>query len=702
MLNNEQQILSIFEPNGLLDSQIKGFEPRLQQKEMVQSVLESIKNDHNLVVEAGTGTGKTFAYLVPMIKLGRKIVISTGTKNLQDQLTDRDIPFINIILSSNYKVACLKGRANYICQNKLNNIKKIEKKDEFKHLKIVLDSFLLEDDSGDISKISTNLLNEKDKLNLSKFVSKSTTCRGLKCPYSGSCYLREARKKAKESDLLIVNHSLFMSDFLVKKKTDTSMLPNVDSIIFDEAHRLPDVARKCFSTELTSKDLLDLSKELEEYLDIHYTLFETGDEDKPCSPNVETAVKKITSIYKSIELFTNSFCRNESIHLSIRDNANSTKEEPNSSLKEFILLDLMKDSIFVTQLKEFDLKLKTVIRDLSFYIVNYSNFIKDEDHTVELVYSQIKEFSSQFDRVLKDLANPNDDYLITILLNQKKFIIRKTPLDFSNKFADEVMNGLKHVVFTSATISVNKKFDSFTKTLGLNSSYTDFKIFDSPFDYVNQSRFYIPFNGLPSKEDPSGLRAAKVVSLAEPLLKIITGGFFFLSTNINVMNSIYYSLLKSKAIYGRKIYLQGKQSKLDIMRNIQIEKNSIVVATSSFWEGVDVKGLALSCVIIDRLPFPVYTDLYIRALRERQEKKEKGTAFMAIDIPRMVISLKQGVGRLIRSCSDYGVIVIADDRLNQGLSYVNKVLNDLPPFTRTNNLGEIASFWRNVYPKILK
>ena len=748
-----QKIINAFEPNGLLSKSIEGFEPREQQREMVASIIEAFDQSKDLVVEAGTGTGKTFAYLVPNMLTHKKMIISTGTKNLQDQLMERDVPIIkSIFCNKDYSIFCLKGRANYLCKLKQNKIAEAIDRgsspypsiphDELNDLYVKVENFLRQEPSGDLSKFS-----DVSNLGINKFRANSMSCAGDKCPFVDHCYFKLAREQAKTADLVIVNHSFFMSSVMVKEDFERDLLPPAEVIVFDEAHKLPEFARHAFSSSISLSDFQKQLDAFEEYIGIYaphllpkkqqgsFDFDELHINDKKCralitilKPLKEHLISFTDYLYRLINGQHNDR-HDEKPKLFLRDLADDLNvKNLIENFGENITKDYNKLRELTMQYCEPKMELSGAdsnqeLKDL----VNGFKELKDTFENIMGIFFPLeykKKFTNKIEPTPKEMVdydqaqsktqdkspeqefdpNARDQYFATLEMDfhedpktEKKkysFTISNIPIDFSQKFYNLVIKAKQRAIFTSATLMAGGSFANFAMKLGIKPEETIFKAYGSPFDYPRQGCLYIPSIGLASTNDFERVRAQKVVDLALPLLNIIDGGFFILCTSISVMNSVYY-LLRPKVSGKRPIFLQTNHAKIDIMRAVQTKRNSIVVATSSFWEGVDVKGKALSCVIIDRLPFANQADLLTKALSDDAIRKGQ-RPFMVVQLPQMLLAIKQGVGRLIRSCSDYGVVVIADDRLNSNKGYLSTLMNDLPPFKIVRNMDEVKSFWNGV------
>ncbi len=723
----EETILDIFREGGKLSSSAKFFKERQPQVYMVKAILAALRDKKHLVVEAGTGTGKTFAYLIPLLKLGKKIVVSTKTKNLQDQLADKDVSYLVSIFKDGYKVALLKGRENYLCMRQIYNYNP----DDFKtrhskgfeeiygpvpHLYYEqIKSFADHSLTGDISEFrySEQKLYEED-IYISRFVARSATCLGKKCNYFTNCFLNNARDAAQTADLVIVNHSLYLANVKIGLLSDGcfSMLPSdTDLVVFDEAHHLLDDVRNSFANEVKSSDVKEFIYLLNESLsnlrsalssNNNLSMEEQTEIENLFSFTAERLKKQVNDmildLYRCIRkivapISSNNFQlsaqnfkkKNEPYSCTLANVANSKEFFmicENACINLSVLMDDFKDKADDYKLFEDVSPILTILNKL---LEEFFDFI-----------SSIKSFTKK--------ENIHDIENVRIIKSSEKFFSFTTiPLDVADIFSRHVLQKKKSnnddidisskvpkFLFTSATLQVNRSFDNFTHKLGLSDYYTC--ALPSPFDYRKHSCIYIP-QQIPNGKEYGNSHIDSVVKFALPLILKISGGVLVLCTSNNAMNSIFYHLSKLKDTIKRNIYCQNDTNKAELIRTMQREKNSLVVATQSFWEGVDIRGSALSCVIIDRLPFKNNKDPLVDALNNYYQEKLGKSGFISYSLPEMIVNLKQGVGRLIRSEDDIGVIAIADHRISvDSTNYSNKIRRDLPPMRIVRNIEEMLNF----------
>ncbi|WP_427833533.1 ATP-dependent DNA helicase [Actinobacillus pleuropneumoniae] len=636
----DDKILHAFSEDGLLSSNIQGFRPRAAQLEMAQAVGRAVKFATPAVVEAGTGTGKTFAYLVPTLLSGKKTIVSTGSKNLQDQLFNRDLPTIQKALKYKGKVALLKGRANYLC---------LERLDQVVAMGVLGDKSVL----ADLSKVSkwhtstkTGDLSEcitiaEDSPILPQLVSTAESCLGSDCPHFKDCYVVQARRRAMEADVVVVNHHLFCADMAVKETGFGELIPEAELIIFDEAHQLPDIASQYFGQSLSSRQLFDICKDT----NIVY----------------RTELKDLAQLGKAAD------------HLQ-------------KTVQDFRLLMGTEGSIRGNLRELFnDQKVVGGLTKVSENIDFLSEVIKKSlgrSETLDKIFERLAEVKVQ----LKKLSDTSVvGYCYWYEANGRSFGLHITPLTVADKFGEQLKNQQIGWVFTSATLEVGGKFDHFCQRLGIENA--EQLVLQSPFDYANQSLLCVP-RYLPDTNKLHTLN--ELGKMLMPVIEANNGRCFLLCTSYFMMRGLADFLREHSNL---SVLLQGETSKARLLEKFIAEENSVLVATQSFWEGIDVRGDALSLVIIDKLPFTSPDEPLLRA-RMEDCRLQGGEPFNDIQIPEAVITLKQGVGRLIRDVTDRGVVIICDSRLVMR-NYGKTFLKSLPPSTRTRDLDKVIQFLKN-------
>ncbi|STO93672.1 ATP-dependent helicase [Haemophilus pittmaniae] len=632
-------IIDVFSIDGDLSRHIKGFRPRDEQLEMAQVVAEAIESKSTVIVEAGTGTGKTFAYLAPVLLAGKKTIISTGSKNLQDQLFNRDLPAIKKALGYSGKIALLKGRSNYLC---------LERLDQVIAQGVLGDKSVLTDlskvrrwnnstQSGDLSEC---IELAEDSPILPQLTSTSESCLGSDCPNYAECYIAKARKKALNADLVVVNHHIFFADMAVKENGFGELIPNAEAIIFDEAHQLPDIASQYFGQSLTSRQLFELCKDIN-------IVYRTELKDMQQLGNIADTLQKIIQDFRLLLGEGNQ-----------RGNWR----------------DLSKQSMVA---KAFNL-----LQEKLAFLSEVIKLVLGRSQTLDSIFERLEAIKVQLERLAETNVVGYCYWYETI---GRQFGLHITPLTVADKFGSQVANKEAAWIFTSATLAVGADFQHFCQRLGISPHKQ--KILPSPFNYCEQALLCVP-RYLPPTNRPNTLTALGEMLL--PLIEANQGRCFVLCTS--------YAMMRGLAEYFRaqselSILLQGESAKTQLLTQFVEEKHSVLVATSSFWEGVDVRGDALSLVIIDKLPFTAPDEPLLKA-RIEDCRLQGGDPFNDIQIPEAVIALKQGVGRLIRDVTDRGAVVICDNRLVTR-AYGETFLKSLPDAKRTRDLRKVVQFLQN-------
>ncbi|QLD33226.1 ATP-dependent DNA helicase [Mannheimia varigena] len=637
MTKYDDKILHAFSDDGLLSQNINGFRPRKAQLEMAQAVGKAVKFATPVVVEAGTGTGKTFAYLVPALLSGKKTIVSTGSKNLQDQLFNRDLPTIKTALKYKGKVALLKGRANYLCLERLEQVTAmgvLGDKSVLADLKKV-SKWQNSTKTGDLSECITIA---EDSPILPQLVSTTESCLGSDCPHFKDCYVVQARRKAMEADVVVVNHHLFCADMAVKETGFGELIPEAELVIFDEAHQLPDIASQYFGQSLSSRQLFDICKDT----NIVYRA-----ELKDVA-QLGKAADHLTKVVQDFRLLMGGEGQ-------IRGN----------------LRDLLRDKKVVDGL----VKVSENIEFLS-EVVKKS---LGRSETLDKIFERLAEVKVQLKKLMDTTVI---GYCYWYEANGRSFGLHITPLTVSDKFGEQLKNQQIGWVFTSATLEVGGTFDHFCQRLGIENA--EQLVLQSPFDYHNQSLLCVP-RYLPDTNKSHTFTA--LGQLLKPVIEANKGRCFLLCTSYYMMRGLADFLREHSSL---NVLLQGETSKSRLLEKFVKEDNAVLVATQSFWEGIDVRGDDLSLVIIDKLPFTSPDEPLLKA-RMEDCKLQGGDPFNDIQIPEAVITLKQGVGRLIRDVTDRGVVIICDSRLVMR-NYGQTFLKSLPPSKRTRDLNSVIQF----------
>lgn len=634
-LDNNLTIATVLEDKGKLSEIIDGFQTRQSQIEMANIIDQSINDSEHAVIEAGTGIGKSFAYLVPAFISGSKTLISTGTKNLQDQLYKKDIPIVRKAIAKGVKTALLKGRSNYACFYRINKYRSKRRFQTPQMTRLFNDLSNWTESSvvGDIAEFSK--LPERDSLWFFA-TSNSENCLGQECPDYDQCFVLKARKNAFDADIVVINHHLFFSDLALRENGFGELLPDMDMVIFDEAHQLPDIASHFFGQGITMRQITQLTKDI-----IDAQLME--------APGEKDLVSECYQLQKTAADF------------------------------RLVIGEFPQKGEW--QVFRNAPKLKQAISDLSDGFSNLSRLL-------EPASSRGKELLMCFERLdelvntLNSFIKADTDNVIWYEWNEQSFRLMVTPVDISNNFQTQIDRcQFRSQIYTSATLSSQKSFDYFNKRLGLNDIKS--QILESPFDYQKQSVLYLPQN-LPEPSSDQFLNA--FCDECIQLIQLYDGNTFVLFTS-------YWMMQRAAEVFRRRLknsfFVQGEQQRSDLLNQYLKTDQAVLLGTSSFWEGIDVKGDKLQCVIIDKLPFkspgePVYK-------KRLSVANQKGNAFMDIQIPEATIALKQGVGRLIRDVSDTGVVMLADSRLTKK-SYGEHILNSLPDMTRVNSFNEVKKF----------
>lgn len=617
-----------------------GYQPRQAQIDMAEAVTKAITSGGQCVAEAGTGTGKTFAYLVPAFKSKGKVVISTGSKALQEQLFHRDVPTLKKVLTSGKKVTLLKGRGNYLCPYRLSqHLSHVPTDDpDVMHQLAMVAKFASETQSGDLADCVGI---EEDAKVLPYVTSTADNCLGKECPDYQDCYIRKARLKAIDADVVVINHHLFFADMAVKDSGFAELIPTADSYIFDEAHQLPEIASDYFGETISTKALQALVNDIR-------VIYRS---DIPDMLQLGKTLNKLETSLADLRLVFN---------------ADGARGDWREALSNKPICDAM----------------HRVIANLDF-LYKVLKLCLDRSEKIEHPFEKIMQFKNQFERAF-DTAQTGFSYWFE---TTRRFLsIHITPLDVSNKFADIINTTQASFVFTSATLSVDNSLNHFSRSLGLKPS-AEF-IVDSPFDYQKQALLCLP-RYLPESRDD--LMPHALVKIAKQIINAAKGRTFLLFTSYRAMHLVYEGL--STALQY-PVFMQGQASKRIILEQFIRHGNAVLLGTASFWEGVDVRGETLSCVLIDKLPFASPDDPLLQA-RMRDAELQGLEPFEAIQLPQAVIALKQGVGRLIRDAQDRGVLIICDNRLVTR-KYGQTFLSSLPDMSRTRDLTKAIQFLENI------
>lgn len=609
---------------------------------MAESIARAIQNCTAFIAEAGTGTGKTFAYLVPALRAGGKVIVSTGTKTLQDQLFNKDLPMVRDVLKAPVKIALLKGRANYVCPYHLERA-------------LAEGRFLSRQDAADARRIATfaKVTQSGDKAEClevnenspvwNHVTSTRDNCLGQDCPDYKTCFVMQARRNAMEADLVVVNHHLFFADVMLRDEGMAELLPACNTVIFDEAHQLPEVATLFFGETVSTAQVLDLARDAraEGLLNARDCV-----DLSPLSKNLEKAARDLRL---SVGVDAGRFSHGQLL------------EKPDFQP----CLQVLEE-----ELKKFAALLETQAQ-------RSEGLEKCWQRSGELL-----QLLTQW----QSLSDPG--YVRWGEAFTQSFQLNATPLDVAKIFRKQMGGHPRAWIFTSATLAVRGKFTHYCAELGLGEPESG--CWQSPFDYDKQAVLYAPL-GMP---DPNAWNYTEaVVDAAFPALKAAGGGAFFLCTSLRAMRRTHELLKARLEDEGMEMPLlvQGEGSKTDLLQRFRQYGNAILVGSQSFWEGVDVRGEALSLVVIDKIPFAPPDDPVLSA-RIEQMQREGRNAFIEYQLPRSVINVKQGAGRLIRDETDRGVLMICDPRLISK-PYGRMIWQSLPPMKRTRELQVVLDFF---------
>ncbi len=623
--------------DGPISKVLTGYEPREIQQKLASAIEQAIADKSLLVAEAGTGVGKTFAYLIPVLNSGKKVILSTGTKNLQDQLYQKDLPLVRKALNVPKKIAILKGRSNYLCKYRIEQIPQENKtlltKDNLNQLEIIRRE-MGRTQFGDINEISEI---PEDSPVWFYATSNVDNCLGQECPLVKDCYLVKARRKAIESDVIVVNHHLFFADLMLKDDGLGDLLPDVDVLVMDEAHQVPEIASQFFGTRISSRQLQELAIDTElEYI---------------------KEVKDAKQLQKAAD------------HL--RKNIKDMR-------LAFGEIEQRAAWVQVAKKKELKVAIEKVLESLTF-LRDVLQEHKDRTKQLLACWERAVTFVEQFDLLTGETP---ESQIHWCEIFSKSFIIHFTPMQVAKQFEVFLKEKSRSWIFTSATLAMNGDFSHFTAQLGLTDA-TQLKL-DSPFDYQKQSLLYLP-RYLP---DPNSENYTdKMLDAIIPVLQSSQGRAFLLFTS---HRAVRIAAEKLKRALDFPIFVQGDMGKNQLLDQFRRTKNAILIGTTSFWEGVDVRGDALSCVIIDKLPFAAPNDPVLKA-RTEQIKRSGGDPFYEYQLPKTAIMLQQGVGRLIRDPQDRGVLMICDPRLVTR-EYGRVLLGSLPKMLKTRELQRVQSF----------
>jgi ATP-dependent DNA helicase DinG len=642
------ELASILGEDGTLARALPGFRFRPQQLAMAQAVARAITERQPLVAEAGTGTGKTFAYLVPALLYGGKVIVSTGTKTLQDQLFERDLPLIRDALAVPITVALLKGRANYICHHHLERTSRegrLPSRDDARHLPRIV-AFARASERGDRAELG----NVPEHASIWPMVTSTRdNCLGSNCAFHRDCFVMKARKDALDADVVVVNHHLFFADVTLRDEGLAELLPACNTVILDEAHQLPDTATLFFGEQTSAGQLADLARDAE-------AIARTELRDVPDLPDAGAALVPLI----------------RKLRLAAGDASGKFPQAVVAARPDFVeALDALAAGID--------------------RLAGEMQLFAERSEDIAVVARRVDAAADGLSRWRAGLAGEdanNDGWIRWIDVGAQGWQLHASPLSVADVFRRQVEATGRAWIFTSATLAVGRDFSHYTAQLGLTDAATG--AWDSPFDYPTQALLYVP-RGLPAPNSLDHTNA--VVDAALPVLKASGGRAFLLFTTLRALDAARERLV---ALFDRDelaypVLVQGDGSKTELLLRFRALGNAVLLGSASFWEGVDVPGDALSVVVIDKLPFAPPDDPLLAA-RPAKLAADGGNAFMQWQLPQAAISLKQGAGRLIRTETDRGVLMLCDPRIVDK-PYGKRIWQSLPPMKRTRELADVIAFF---------
>ena len=646
-VTHDAEVDQLFSAGGSLSLAIPGFHPRQSQIDMARAIADAISRQGTLLAEAGTGTGKTFAYLVPALLWGGKVIISTGTKNLQDQLFLHDIPVVRKALNVPVSVALLKGRANYVCHFHLDRTQqngRMTAREDVGYLREI-SRFMKTTSTGDkaeLSKVPENAL----IWNL--VTSTRDTCLGAECAHYQDCFVMKARKEAQQADVVVVNHHLFFADVALKDTGVAELLPAANTVIFDEAHQLPDTTTLFFGETVSTSQIMELCRDV---LAEGLTHARDGADWAQVVTTVEKAARDLRLAFPS-----------EGMRLAQDQIAES--------------------SPFFPALEH----LKVMLQQMTETLAGQA----ERAETIELCRVRAIELAMQLANWTAADSKTQTDVAAKVRWSEAfsaSLQLHQTPLSVAPIFSKQREGPPRSWIFTSATLAVKNDFSHYSEQLGLGGEPA--LTWPSPFDYAQQALLYVPTD-LPQPNSPSYTDA--VIDAALPVIEAAGGRAFVLCTTLRAVKRAAERLREEFAQrqHPWPLLVQGELGRTELLAQFRRAGNAVLIGSQSFWEGVDVRGDALSVVIIDKLPFAPPDDPVLAARVAEMEKRGLN-GFMDHQLPEAIINLKQGAGRLIRDESDRGVLMICDPRLISK-PYGKRIWQSLPPFARTRELAAVQQF----------
>lgn len=634
----EDELSALLGAAGPFARELPGFAPRAAQQAMASAVAAQLETAGSLVVEAGTGTGKTYAYLVPALRSGRRTVISTGTRTLQDQLFHRDLPRVRDTLGLPARAALLKGRANYLCLYRMKRARGLPQLRGFDDGLRAVEDWARRTESGELSELGE--FREGEALTR-QITSTADNCLGTRCADFERCFVALARRKAQAADVVVVNHHLLFADFLLKDQGFGQILSGSDAVIVDEAHQLPELASQCFGTRVSTRQVQELAR------DAQLEAQNCGD---------------LPALSETAQRLAGDGARLEAVFLRVA---------PRAPLAQFLA-----NPDAAIEVERCAQSLSELLQGL--------RPLEERNAELSALLARALALQERWTHIL-DAGHAEEEVRWAETL-PRGGSLNATPIDVADGFRRMRDTYPGAWVFTSATLAAGRDFQHYTQQLGLEDAQT--LQLDSPFDFATQARLYLP-RGLPEPNDPA--YSGAVADAVLPVIEAAAGGVFVLCTSHRALRAV------AERLRGRMPYrllVQGEQSRSALLDVFAEDGNAVLVGTSSFWEGVDVKGQALRVVVIDKLPFaapgdPVY-EAKLDAIRRRG-----GTPFFELQLPEAIVQLRQGVGRLIRDPGDRGLLMLCDPRL-LSKGYGRKVLASLPTMPVLRDLEPAQAFARTL------
>ncbi|MEY3629412.1 MAG: hypothetical protein RLY91_1178 [Pseudomonadota bacterium] len=650
----EPLISEIFSLDGPLAAMSPGFRVRTTQIELAQAVERTIAERSTLIAEAGTGTGKTWAYLVPALLGGGKVLVSTGTRTLQDQLFSRDLPRVREALSIPATIALLKGRGNYVCHYHLERLqgedRALKSRGEVHQLRNI-QTFAQQSPTGDRADLPTV---PEDAEIWQRVTSTRENCLGQDCPNVRDCFVLKARRQAQEADVVVINHALFMADLMLRDEGVTDLLPAADTVVFDEAHQLPDTATRFLGSSVSTHQLLDLGRLIETAGLAHARELTNWSEQARA---LEQSTRELRLSCAALENMP-------------------SRRVTFEAFPEPAAFDIARDALQTS--------LDAVGQLLSSVEEKHPD-LATAARTARELAERLAEWGQPARGVRSD-AQDLHQIVRWVELGLHHVRLHAAPLSVAEAFS-RYRQGGQAWIFTSATLSVHGDFSHFTERLGLQNAET--VRMESPFDYAKQAMLFVP-QSLPAPQSSEFLPA--FVEQLMPLIQASQGGALVLCTTLRAVERVAGLLADAYDRVGLSwpIMRQGNGTRRDLLERFRTLDHAVLVGSASFWEGIDVAGDRLTLVAIDKLPFAPPDDPVLEA-RLRACRSRGGNPFMEYQLPEAAIALKQGAGRLIRSETDWGVLMVGDTRLVDK-PYGKQLWRGLPPFARTRVLQEAVEF----------